>query len=403
MPSLRVKLPPKLIDLPFYTDRYIVLPGGRDSAKSHSIARVLVAKGYKDTRLILCTRQIQNTIKESVYSLLSNVINEMGLASAFKFIDNEIRSKVNGTRFIFKGLKHNIEEIKSLEGVDDCWVSEARTVSHDSWRVLIPTIRKEGSQFYIDFNPDQVDDPVYDMFITHERPGARVIPVSYKDNPFLTETSKMEIAVLKDSNPEMYNWIYGGNIRATTEARILHNIVIHDFDIDTSRQPHFGADWGFNDPNAIMQNYIYDNELYLCREFYEAGLDPEQLKARLTSIDWLLRQNSIADSARPEIIKMLNATGRFVFIGARKNIGQPQKEGAFKFAMAQYLKQFKKIHIHAANCPNAAREFPRWSWQVDKNGKILDVVADGDDHTVDACIYSLEREATTWYRNNFKR
>ena len=248
-----------------------------------------------------------------------------------------------------------------------------------------------------------MDDPVYDMFITNQRPDAMVIKINYNENPYLSDTSKKEIAYMKETDPETYDWIYGGNVRMTTEARILKNVVIHDFDIDVSRQPHFGCDFGFSDPNTIIQNYIYDNDLYICREFYENNLDPEELRNKFINLDWILRQHVIADSSRPELIKLMNATGRFTFTGSRKNIGQPQKEGAFKFAMAMYLKQFKQIHIHATNCPNAAREFPRWSWEIDKNEKILDKVQDHDDHAIDATIYSLEREAANWYRNNFKR
>lgn len=399
---LKIQIPKKLLPIIKSKHRFIVIYGGRDSAKSHSIARLLILRAYSENIKILCTREIQNSIRDSAYALLIKIIQDYGLSAYFNITREEIRCITTGSKFIFKGLQHNIEDIKGTEGVDLCWVEEARNVSYDSWRILIPTIRKEGSQIIVSFNPDLVDDPVYDMFVTHKRPDALVIKINYNENPFLSETSRREIAYMKSEDPQLYDWIYGGNIRATTEARILHNIVIHDFEINQARQPHFGCDWGFSDPNTIIQNYIDDNELYICREFYENNLDPEQLRTKFILTDWILRQNIIADSARPELIKLMNATGRFQFTGSRKNIGQPQKEGAFKFTMAMYLKQFKKIHIHETNCPNAAREFPRWSWQVDKNEKILDIVCDGDDHTVDATIYSLEREAANWYRNNFK-
>jgi phage terminase large subunit len=257
----------------------------------------------------------------------------------------------------------------------------------------------EGSQFFITFNPDQLTDPVYDMFITHQHPEAHVIKIDYFENPFLSDTSKKEIEYMLANNPEDFKWIYGGNCRETTEARILHNILIHDFQIDISRQPFFGLDFGYNDPNALTQSYIYNNELYICREFYENNLDPEELRDKLIKIDWILGQHITADSSQPAMIKLLNATGRFTVTASRKNIGQPQKEGAYKYSMALYLKQFKTIHIHESNCPNACREFPLWSWSTDKNEKILDIVADHDDHDIDSTIYSLEREATIWYRN----
>lgn len=241
------------------------------------------------------------------------------------------------------------------------------------------------------------------MFITHQHPEALVIQINYNENPFLSETSRKEIDYMREAKPDDYKWIYQGECRTTTEARILHNIVIHDFDIDVSRQPHFGIDFGFVDPNAITQSYIYDNELYICREYYSNNLDPEQLKQELLKIEWIRGQHLVADSSQPAMIKMLNSTGYIQVSPARKNIGQQQKEGAYKFTMAMYLKQFRKIHIHETNCPNAAREFPRWSFEVDKNEKIYDKVQDGSDHTIDSTIYALEREASNWFRENHKR
>jgi phage terminase large subunit len=394
---LNVRVPKKLIPIFSSKHRFIVLYGGRDSAKSHTIARHLILTAYGKTVKILCTREIQKSIRDSSYALLVSIISKYKLNSYFEITRDEIRCTTTGSVFIFKGLKHNTEDIKGTEGVDICWVEEARNVSYDSWRILIPTIRKEGSQIIISFNPDDLSDPVYDMFITHKRPDAMVIKINYNENPFLSETSRKEIEYMMQNDPDTFSWIYGGDVRATSEKRILHNVIIHDFEIQKDRKHNYGADWGFSDPNTIVQNYIYDNELYICREYFRGGLNPEELKNRYMDIDWIQNKRIIADSARPEIINLMNSTKKFVFVPASKNVGQPQKEGAFKFTMAMYFKSFRKIHIHATNCPNAAIEFPKWSWEMDKNEKILDIVEDGDDHTVDATIYSLEAEATKWY------
>lgn len=400
---MQIKVPKKL--LPIFTSlkRFIVIYGGRDSSKSHSIARRLILLSMSESCLILCTRHIQLSIKTSSYALLVKIIKEYQFDSEFNIVDNEIRCLRTGSKFIFMGLWNNLDNITSLEGVKYVWVEEAKRVTYDAWKILIPTIRMEGSQFFISFNPDQLDDPVYDMFITHEHPEALVIKINYDENPFLSDTSRKEIEYMKVNKPDDFLWIYGGNCRATSEARILHNIVIHDFEIDKSRQPYFGMDHGYIDPTVVIHSYIYDNELYICNEFYKSGLNPEQLKREMFKIEWALNQHIIADSARPELNKMLSATGRFQISGARKSIGQPQKQGAFKYAMTMYLKQFNKIHIHATKCPNSARELTRWSFEVDKNDKILDIVADADDHCCDALIYSLERPAAQWYRSNFIR
>jgi phage terminase large subunit len=400
---MQINIPDKLIPLFTSKARFNVIYGGRASSKSHSVARLLILKALKEKCLILCTRHIQKSIAASSYSLLVKIIHEYELNQYFTIVENEIRCNRTGAKFIFAGLWQNLQNIKSLEGVNYCWTEESSTISADAWRVLIPTIRAENSQFFITFNPDQLDDPVYDMFITNQRDDALVIKINYNENPFLSDVMKTEIEHMKVNKPEDYEWIYGGSVRTTTQARILKNIVIHDFEIDLSREPYYGGDWGGNDPNTLIQSYIYDQELYICREFYECVEDPLTLRDKYLKIEWIFGRNVIADSSRPEMIRFMNSTGRFVFTGSKKNIGQPIKEGAFKFAMAQYLKSFRKIHIHATNCQNAAREFPRWSYKVDKNEKILDVVADFDDHSVDGLIYSHERPAKIWYSNNFKR
>lgn len=400
--SLNIELPEKILPALTSDKRFVILYGGRSSGKSHGIARILLLKALEKKCLILCTRQIQKSIAASSYSLLVKIINEYQLNKYFEILINEIRCLRNGSKFIFQGLWQNLDNIKSLEGVQYCWLEESHSVSHDAFRVLIPTLRAENSQFFISFNPDQVTDPVYDLFITHERQDSLKIFINYYDNPFLSETMKKEIEYMRLNDPDNFKWIYEGNTREQSAASILTNIMIHDFEIDTTKQPFYGLDFGYNDPTAITQSYVYDNELYICREFYETNLDPDQLRTKCISLEWLHGKHIIADSARPELIKMLNATGRFTVQNARKNIGQPIREGAYKYAMSLYFKQFKKIHIHETNCPNACREFPLWKWQTDKNEKILDIPNDGDDHTIDCTIYALERKAAEWYKNYFK-
>ena len=402
MNTLQVKLPEKLMDMPFYNERYVVLYGGRDSGKSHAIARTLIIKAYTEKCNILCCREIQTSIKDSVHSLLALVIKDFGLSKAFEVTKDEIRCITTGSKFIFKGLRHNIEDVKGKEDIKYCWVSEARTISEESWNILIPTIRKEGSQFFIDLNPDQEDDPVYQRFILTDRPDVKKIKVCYYDNPFLSDTSKQEIDYLQRTSPDLFKWIYGGEIRETTEATILHNIVVHDFDYIDGKVLHTGADWGFNHATTIMQSFISDNELYVYREYYKTGLDPDELRNEFLNIEWIKGRDVFADSARPELIKLMNATNQLKFHAVRKSLAGNSDGKKYNFGMALYLKQFKKIHIHKTNCPYAAREFKKWSWQVTKEGKILDVPLDLEDDTVDSVKYSLENNASRWFQTNMK-
>ena len=144
--------------------RYKVYYGGRGGAKSWEFADILIDRAMKGRELILCTREYQSSIADSVYRLLLTRISAAGYDKYFNVTLNSIKC-FNGSEFIFKGLHHNIMEIKSLEGVTICWVEEAQSVSTNSWEILIPTIRKEKSEIWISFNTGEVDDPTYTRFV----------------------------------------------------------------------------------------------------------------------------------------------------------------------------------------------------------------------------------------------
>ena len=132
--------------------RYRVLWGGRGSGKSWGAARALLIKGVQKPIRVLCAREFMSSMRDSVHKLLCDQIIELGLTDFYEITQSSIRAK-NGTEFSFIGLKNNVANVKSYEGVDICWVEEAQTVSRLSWDVLIPTIRKEGSEIWITFNP----------------------------------------------------------------------------------------------------------------------------------------------------------------------------------------------------------------------------------------------------------
>ena len=132
---------PQKLEILFEPKRYKVLYGGRGGAKSWGVARALLVLGVKKTTRVLCAREFQNSIGQSVHKLLSDQIIALKLESFYEITQNSIRGK-NGSEFAFVGLKNNVANIKSYEGVDICWVEEAQSVSKTSWNVLIPTIRK---------------------------------------------------------------------------------------------------------------------------------------------------------------------------------------------------------------------------------------------------------------------
>jgi len=189
MSLAQVEFPVKLECL-FKKSRYKVLWGGRGGAKSWGIARALLILGTKSPLRILCAREFQTSIKDSVHKLLSDQVVALGLTDFYEVIDRTIRGK-NGTEFNFVGLKNNVANVKSYEGVDICWVEEAQTVSSRSWDVLVPTIRKEKSEIWISFNPDFESDATYQRFILHAPENAIVQKINWNDNPWFPETLNM--------------------------------------------------------------------------------------------------------------------------------------------------------------------------------------------------------------------
>ncbi len=190
--------------------RYKILYGGRGGAKSHNIGRYLLIKGMAKKSRILCTREIQGSIRDSVHKLLSDIIGMYPALTDFYTVQRDNIYGKNGTEFLFKGLKHNSTEIKSTEGIDIAWVEEAERVSDASWEVLIPTIRKEGSQILISFNPKQPTDPTYVRFVANADESMTVKKVSYLDNPFFPKVLDAERLRLQKNDPEAYKHIWEG-------------------------------------------------------------------------------------------------------------------------------------------------------------------------------------------------
>lgn len=203
----------------FTPNRYKVYYGGRGGAKSWAFARALVIQGAQRPLRILCTRELQSSITESVHKLLSDQITSLNLTS-FYTIQNHSIFAANGTEFIFEGLRLNTDKIKSMEGVDICWVEEADKVSEASWAILIPTIRKSGSEIWVSFNPNLKHDATYQRFVLHPPEGAFVIKVGWQDNPWFPDELRAEMEHLKAVDYESYLHTWEGELRNFADGAI---------------------------------------------------------------------------------------------------------------------------------------------------------------------------------------
>lgn len=218
-PLSQIRFPEKLQFL-FQPARYKVAYGGRGSSKSWSFARALLLLGIQRPLKVLCARELQNSIEESVHSLLKQQIVELGL-EGYYIVEKKHIYGPGGTVFFFEGIARNINRIRSIEGIDICWVEEAHKVSHQSWAVLIPTIRKTGSEIWITFNPELEDDPTYQRFIKSKPIDSIVVPVNWQDNPWFPEVLRREMEDLKARDYDEYLHVYEGHCLVNLKGAVF--------------------------------------------------------------------------------------------------------------------------------------------------------------------------------------
>ena len=392
--------------------------GGRGKGASWSIARVLIHKAHTMQRLIMCTREVQNSIKDSVHRLIKNQIREMGLNDYFEITAQTIRGLMSNSEFIFKGLQeYSVDSVKSLEGVDDLWLAEAHSTTKGSWDIIEPTIRKDGSEIFIDLNPDEEQDFMWQHFIVNKPPpGTLVRKINYTDNPYFPKkleeqrtflfSKTIDPTITKEAREQAqldYDNIWLGEPKKISMAAIFRaRVTVHDFETPLGTHLYFGADFGFSeDPSVLLRMWITQNpdgseELWIDYEaygqhvelddmpaFYEGGIGPSGNiypgipGARL----WPIK----GDNSRPETISYLAGKG-FRIEAAKKWQGSVE-DGI------THLKSFKVIHIHT-RCPHTAEEARKYSYKVDKAGNVLPIVVDKHNHCWDSARYGLDEFIT---------
>ena len=219
MSNLQVELPEKLEFLLGRQARYKVAYGGRGSAKSWSAARALLIRGVENPTRVLCCREFQKSIGESVHQLLSDQIANLNLGYYYNVTGTAITG-LNGTSFGYAGLRHNASGLKSYEGVDIAWVEEAQTASKRSIEILIPTIRKEASEIWVTFNPELEDDEAYKRFVLNKPHDSIVTKVNWNDNPWFPEVLRLELEELKERDPDAFLNVWEGHCRSSLDGAI---------------------------------------------------------------------------------------------------------------------------------------------------------------------------------------
>lgn len=295
MSKVKAEFPDKL-EVLFKPKRYKVLYGGRGGAKSWGIARALLIQAANKPLRILCARELQNSIDDSVHQLLEDQIEKLGLSHFYEVQRTSITG-INGTQISYEGLRQNTNKIKSYEGVDIVWIEEAQAVTKKSWEILIPTIRKDGSEIWISFNPEFEDDETYERFVLSPPKSACVVEVSYKDNPWFPDVLEQERLDLKAKDEDSYDHVWGGQCRKWLEGAIYADELRDCF--DSSRiglveydpeLPVFTAwDIGHTDDTAIWWYQIAGNEIHIIESYAKSGGSPShfssQILGRKTTVD----------------------------------------------------------------------------------------------------------------------
>ena len=261
--------------------------------------------------------------------MLRDQIFLLGLTRYFKITDSSIICLTTGTEFLFKGLRHNIVEIKSTEGITIAWVEEAQLVTKDSWDILIPTVRAEGSEIWVSFNPIDEQDSTYNRFVLNTPPDALVLKVGWQDNPYFTKTQDAERLWMLRSDPDAYQHVWEGECQKLSDDVIFRNRwVIESFDPPLyPNVPDFlyGSDWGFaNDPTTLMRMWITgqvpDEELWIDQEAWKIGCEIDDIPALFEEVPGSRNWPIKADCARPETISYVRRRG-FNISPAEKWVG----------------------------------------------------------------------------------
>jgi len=273
--------------------RYRVLYGGRGGSKSWNISRALLLKGCENPIRVLCAREFQTSIKDSVHKLLCDQIFALDIQAHYEITERSIRG-INGTEFIFAGVKNNTNNIKSIEGIDICWVEEAQSVSSNSWNILLPTIRKIDSEIWVSFNPELPTDETWKRWVLQPPENAVVQKINWSDNPYFPEVLDLERRALQGRDIEAYNNVWEGIPRQTVNGAIFAKEVtmadlegrICNVPYDATKGVNAVFDLGWADFTAVWILQFIGQEIRLIRYFEDSQQTISYYMAKLQSFGY---------------------------------------------------------------------------------------------------------------------
>ncbi|AZG99129.1 PBSX family phage terminase large subunit [Proteus mirabilis] len=394
MTVARIEIPPKLIPVFEGNYRYRCSHGGRGSAKTRTFALMTAIRGYMaamngQSGVILCAREYMNSLEESSMEEVKQAIRSVPwLNDFYELGEKYIRTKCRSVSYVFAGLRHNLDSIKSKARILIAWVDEAESVSEIAWTKLAPTVREAGSEIWVTWNPERDGSATDKRFRKNPPDNAVVVEMNYGDNPWFP--SVLEEERLSDQerlDSATYAWIWEGAYLENSDKQVLANkYVVKSFPDDLWQKADrllFGADFGFaKDPNTLLRQFILNDCLYIEYEAYGIGVELDHMPAFYDKIPESRKWPIKADSARPETISYLKRQG-FNISAAKKWQGSVE-DGI------THLRGFKQIIIHP-RCKETAKEARLYSYKTDRiTGEVLPIIEDKNNHCWDAVRYGLD-------------
>jgi phage terminase large subunit len=392
MTTARVELPPKILEV-FKAPRgaylYRGVYGGRGSGKSFSMALMAAIWGFIEPLRVLCTRELQVSIKESFHAELKSAIAAYPWLAAHYDVGVDYLRGRNGTEFLFRGLRNNITAVKSTAKIDLTIVEEAEDVPESAWLDLEPTVfRQPKAEMWVLWNPRLDNSPVDTRFRKRPPDRSKIVEINWQDNPFfppeLDELRRRQEAMM---DPGTYAHVWDGAYLTKSDAQVLAGkVAVRDFEAGGPGWdgPYYGLDFGFaQDPTAAVRCWISSSRIWVDHEAQAKGLEIDATTDFLAqSIPGVQQHTMRADSARPESISYLQRHGLPRVVPVAKWPGSVNDGIA-------HLRSYAEIVIHP-RCKHLIKETSLYSYRVDRlTGDIMPDVVDAWNHGIDAVRYAL--------------
>ena len=399
MSAITVDIPRKARDvlLPTHTPsgkrvRFRCLWGGRDGAKSHSFGRMALARGRARYERILCVREVQKSIADSVHRLLSDLVEPLGMGD-FYDVQRQYIYGANGTQIAFHGLSgETAASLKSQEGTTICWIEEAQTISKRSWEILEPTIRAPNSEIWCSFNPDLDTDETYKRMVVNPPADALVTKIGWEDNPWRSQVLDSAREKMQREAPDDYEHVYGGACRPAVEGAIYYREVsslraagrLCNVPYDPMLKVHVVADLGFNDYMSLLLVQRLASEIRIIRYIEDRQRYIPSYHQELRDLKLNYGKLYLPHDGKAKHLTGASAQEQFEQLGWQVEI-VPNVD--VEQGIRKTREVFSRFYIDKTNASELLNRLGRYRRRVNAEGQASTPVHDDESHGADGTRY----------------